>query len=65
MGPGCYTVEQAAVARAAGGEWLDADGQAGIDSDKCQIHMEERQRKHPLLSSPARSDCFIKEKNIK
>ena len=48
-----------------GEEWLDADGQARIDSDKCQIHMEERQRKHPLLSSSARSDCFIKEKNIK
>ena len=50
---------------------MDADGQTGIDSDKCQIHMEERrgeeraerrQRKHPLGSSPARSECFIKKK---
>ena len=45
---------------------MDADGQAGIDSDKCQIHMEERaeqrHRKHRLLSSPARSECFIKKK---
>ena len=69
-------VEQAGASWAGGGGMIGCrwSGQAGIDSDKCQIHMEERrgeeraerrQRKHPLGSSPARSECFIKEKNIK
>ena len=65
-------VEQAGLAGLEGEGWLDADGQAGIDSDKCQIHMEQSRAGQGrdienIGSSPLLPDlsALLRKKNIK